>query len=180
MAELWNRTAPTQLHAASFYHWWVSRCKVQLIRHDVQATFWIEAKLLMSLQSIQFPFTKHRQDIGALPGVSRWGTSSVVDFLKQPVADGLSSVLLFGVPDKVWRQTPGALNSVADMEIHSFRWRREKMELQENAKKTLLWRRWGASFLCDVRSLEELSELKTGSDQKEPVKRKRVREACAM
>ena len=63
---------------------------------------------------IQFPFTKHRQDIGALPGVSRWGTSSVVDFLKQPVADGLSSVLLFGVPDKVWRQIAG--NPVADME----------------------------------------------------------------
>jgi len=42
-----------------------------------------------------------RQDIAALPGVSRWGTSSVVDFLRQPVADGLSSVLLFGVPDKV-------------------------------------------------------------------------------
>ena len=68
----------------------------------------------MSSQSIQFPFTKHRQDIGALPGVSRWGTSSVVDFLKQPVADGLSSVLLFGVPDKVW--SPIAGNPVADME----------------------------------------------------------------
>ena len=100
-------------------------------------------------QSIQFPFTKHRQDIGALPGVSRWGTSSVVDFLKQPVADGLSSVLLFGVPDKVRRPIPGyvmycvsrAGDPVADMEVHFFRWRREKMELQENAKKTLLWRR---------------------------------------
>ena len=131
----------------------------------------------MITQSIQFPFTKYRQDIGALPGVSRWGTSSVVDFLKQPVADGLSSVLLFGVPDKVWRQIPGAVNSVADMEIHSFRWRREKMELQENAKKTLLWRRWGASFLCDLRSLEELSEQKRGSDQKEPVNQKRERVA---
>ena len=75
-------------------------------------------------QSIQFPFTKHRQDIGALPGVSRWGTLSVVDFLKQPVADGLSSVLLFGVPDKVRRPIPGyvmycvsrAGDPVADME----------------------------------------------------------------
>ena len=100
----------------------------------------------MSSQSIQFPFTKYRQDIGALPGVSRWGTSSVVDFLKQPVADGLSSVLLFGVPDKVWGQmdiycVSSAGIPAADTEIHSFRWRREKMELQENAKKTLLWRR---------------------------------------
>ena len=48
-----------------------------------------------------------RQDIAALPGVSRWGTSSVVDFLRQPVADGLSSVLLFGVPDKV--NTPASV-----------------------------------------------------------------------
>ena len=52
-----------------------------------------------------------RQDIGALPGVSRWGTSSVVDFLRQPVADGLSSVLLFGVPDKV--------NSPASTALHN-------------------------------------------------------------
>jgi len=48
-----------------------------------------------------------RQDIAALPGVSRWGTSSVVDFLRQPVADGLSSVLLFGVPDKVEKKEDG-------------------------------------------------------------------------
>ena len=48
-----------------------------------------------------------RQDIAALPGVSRWGTSSVVDFLRQPVADGLTSVLLFGVPDKV--NTPAGI-----------------------------------------------------------------------
>ena len=120
VAKLWNRTAPTQLHAASFYHWWVSRCKVQLIRHDVETTFWIEAKLLMSPQSIQFPFTKSRQDIGALPGVSRWGTTSVVDFLKQPVADGLSSVLLFGVPDKVWRQIPGYILCVLSWESCSW------------------------------------------------------------
>ena len=33
--------------------------------------------------------------------------------------------------------------------------------------------------MCDLRSLEELSEQKTGSDEKEPVNRKRVREAFA-
>jgi len=47
------------------------------------------------------------QKIAALPGVSRWGSRSVLDFLKQPVEDGLSSVLLFGVPDKVDKDEEG-------------------------------------------------------------------------
>ena len=48
-----------------------------------------------------------RQDIGSLPGVSRWGTKSVVDFLAPIVDNGLSSVLLFGVPERVTKDEVG-------------------------------------------------------------------------
>jgi len=49
-----------------------------------------------------------KQDIAALPGVSRWGVKSVLGFLAPLVAKGLSSVLLFGVPDKVEKDGEGS------------------------------------------------------------------------
>lgn len=52
-----------------------------------------------------------RQDIGSLPGVSRWGIKSVVDFLAPIVADGLSSVLLFGVPERVTKDEVGEVGA---------------------------------------------------------------------
>jgi len=39
-----------------------------------------------------------KEDISSLPGVSRFGVNSVIDFLKPLVNLGLSSILLFGVP----------------------------------------------------------------------------------
>jgi len=48
-----------------------------------------------------------KQEISALPGVCRWGTDSVLDFLREPVKNGLSSVLLFGVPEKVTKEKDG-------------------------------------------------------------------------
>ena len=54
-------------------------------------------------------------------------------YLGFPIRSGDTSLDMYCVS--------GAGDPVADMEIHFFRWRKEKMELQENAKKTLLWRR---------------------------------------
>ena len=42
-----------------------------------------------------------REDISSLPGVCRYGVSSVLEFLRPLVKNGLTSVLLFGVPAKV-------------------------------------------------------------------------------
>ena len=50
-----------------------------------------------------------RQDVASLPGVSRWGTKSVVEYLVPIVANGLTSVLLFGVPEKVTKDEVGAI-----------------------------------------------------------------------
>ena len=50
-----------------------------------------------------------RQDVASLPGVSRWGTKSVVEYLVPIVANGLTSVLLFGVPEKVIKDEVGAI-----------------------------------------------------------------------
>jgi len=52
-----------------------------------------------------------KQDIAALPGVSRWGTKSVLSFLRPLIDKGLSSVLLFGVPDKVIKDDEGSAGS---------------------------------------------------------------------
>jgi len=55
-----------------------------------------------------------KQDISALPGVSRWGTKSVLTFLGPLVTKGLSSVLLFGVPDKVTKDEEGSSGALED------------------------------------------------------------------
>jgi len=52
-----------------------------------------------------------KQDIPALPGVSRWGTKSVLAFLGPLVAKGLSSVLIFGVPEKVVKDDSGSVGA---------------------------------------------------------------------
>lgn len=54
-----------------------------------------------------------KQDITSLPGVSRWGTSSVITYLRPLVDLGLSSVLLFGVPDKLEKDGEGTAGSGA-------------------------------------------------------------------
>ena len=41
--------------------------------------------------------------------MSRWGTKSVVDYLGPIVANGLKSVLLFGVPEKVTKDDEGKI-----------------------------------------------------------------------
>lgn len=48
-----------------------------------------------------------RQEVASLPGVARWGCRSVLDFLAPVVANGLTSVLLFGVPEKVTKEDDG-------------------------------------------------------------------------
>lgn len=40
-----------------------------------------------------------KQPIGAMPGQFRWGVNKLPEALDEPVADGLSAVLLFGVLD---------------------------------------------------------------------------------
>eukprot|EP00092_Neocalanus_flemingeri_P030733 GFUD01033372.1.p1 GENE.GFUD01033372.1~~GFUD01033372.1.p1 ORF type:complete len:334 (+),score=99.11 GFUD01033372.1:38-1039(+) len=55
-----------------------------------------------------------KQDIPSLPGVSRWGVNSVLEFLKPNVANGLSSVLLFGVPEKVEKDANGKAGETGD------------------------------------------------------------------
>jgi len=59
-----------------------------------------------------------KQDIASLPGVSRWGTTSVLDFLRPLVSKGLSSVLLFGVPDKVSKDEEGSAGVTDDNPVH--------------------------------------------------------------
>lgn len=53
-----------------------------------------------------------RQEIAALPGVHRWGVQSVVEFLRGPVGDGLTSVLLFGVPERVAKDAEGSTGAL--------------------------------------------------------------------
>ena len=48
-----------------------------------------------------------RQDIPSLPGVSRWGVTSVLSFLAPAVKLGLSAVLLFGVPERAVKMEDG-------------------------------------------------------------------------
>jgi len=48
-----------------------------------------------------------KQEVASLPGVARWGCRSVLDFLAPVVANGLTSVLLFGVPEKVTKEDDG-------------------------------------------------------------------------
>ena len=55
-----------------------------------------------------------RQDIPSLPGVSRWGVNSVLEFLRPNVENGLSSVLLFGVPEKVDKMGDGGAGETDD------------------------------------------------------------------
>jgi len=45
--------------------------------------------------------------VASLPGVSRWGVASLLEYLKPIVANGLRSVLLFGVPEKVTKEEDG-------------------------------------------------------------------------
>lgn len=54
-----------------------------------------------------------KQEIPSLPGVSRWGVASVLDFLRQPVSHGLTSVLLFGVPGKLTKDAKGSAGAGA-------------------------------------------------------------------
>ena len=56
----------------------------------------------------------YRQDIPSLPGVSRWGVESVLEFLRPNVSNGLSSVLLFGVPGKVEKDGAGKAGETED------------------------------------------------------------------
>lgn len=55
-----------------------------------------------------------KEDIASLPGVSRFGVDSVIEFLKPLVQLGLSSVLLFGVPANVPKDEFGSAGSEAD------------------------------------------------------------------
>jgi len=55
-----------------------------------------------------------KQDIPSLPGVSRWGVNSVLEFLRPNVENGLSSVLLFGVPEKVDKMGDGGAGETDD------------------------------------------------------------------
>jgi len=48
-----------------------------------------------------------KQDIPSLPGVSRWGVTSVLSFLAPAVKLGLSAVLLFGVPERAVKMEDG-------------------------------------------------------------------------
>lgn len=44
-----------------------------------------------------------RQEIGAMPGQARWGVDRLGEALDEPVKNGLSAVLLFGVIDvRAW------------------------------------------------------------------------------
>ena len=45
--------------------------------------------------------------MSSLPGVVRWGVRAVLDYLAPIVEDGLSSVLLFGVPERVTKDEVG-------------------------------------------------------------------------
>ena len=45
--------------------------------------------------------------MSSLPGVARWGVRAVLDYLAPIVEDGLSSVLLFGVPERVTKDEVG-------------------------------------------------------------------------
>ncbi|XP_023320472.1 delta-aminolevulinic acid dehydratase [Eurytemora carolleeae] len=49
-----------------------------------------------------------REEISSLPGVCRYGVVSVLEYLRPLVKDGLSSVLLFGVPNKVPKDEEGS------------------------------------------------------------------------
>ena len=51
MAKFWNRVTPTQLHAASLYHWWIPRCKV----------WWLSKSSVLSHQIT--PFLFRRKDL---------------------------------------------------------------------------------------------------------------------
>jgi len=55
-----------------------------------------------------------KEDISSLPGVSRFGVDSVIEFLKPLVQLGLSSVLLFGVPANVPKDEFGSAGCDAD------------------------------------------------------------------
>ena len=55
-----------------------------------------------------------RQDVASLPGVSRWGVGSLITYLETVVANGLRSVLLFGVPEKVRKEEDGRTGETED------------------------------------------------------------------
>ncbi|KAF9360819.1 hypothetical protein BGX26_007581 [Mortierella sp. AD094] len=48
------------------------------------------------------------EKIDTLPGQSRWGVNLLVDFLKPLVANGLKSVIIFGVPVKIEKDAVGS------------------------------------------------------------------------
>jgi len=62
--------------------------------------------LMLPLFIVDDPEAK--EDIGSLPGVSRWGVNSVLGFLRPLVKLGLSSVLVFGVPNKIQKDGEGS------------------------------------------------------------------------
>lgn len=49
-----------------------------------------------------------QQEVGSLPGVSRWGVNSVISYLRPVVETGLTSVLLFGVPANLPKDDVGS------------------------------------------------------------------------
>ena len=52
--------------------------------------------------------------MASLPGVSRWGVGSLLSYLEPVVANGLRSVLLFGVPEKVEKEEDGRTGETED------------------------------------------------------------------
>ena len=52
--------------------------------------------------------------MASLPGVSRWGVGSLLTYLESVVANGLRSVLLFGVPEKVKKEEDGRTGETED------------------------------------------------------------------
>ena len=52
--------------------------------------------------------------MASLPGVSRWGVGSLLKYLEPVVANGLRSVLLFGVPEKVRKEEDGRTGETED------------------------------------------------------------------
>ena len=48
------------------------------------------------------------EEIASMPGQARYGVNKLVEALREPVSNGLESVLLFGVPTKLPKVSIGS------------------------------------------------------------------------
>ncbi|KAG0227205.1 delta-aminolevulinic acid dehydratase [Mortierella sp. GBAus27b] len=79
--------------------------------HPTHRTWQVTAKLDANM--LMYPiFVTDNDDVeekvDTLPGQSRWGVNLLVDFLKPMVANGLKSVIIFGVPANIKKDAVGS------------------------------------------------------------------------